>query len=110
MGMGSANINNTTSAAIKVGCADILNSRYLKEREVADHNSSVYLLTRERSPGIERSCTTSHSNEECSRMISRIGATFKNHPGQKRIYNYQLVKSERGKTPTVSISHEKEDK
>ena len=30
------------------------------------HNSSVYLLTRERSPGIERSCTPSHSTEDCS--------------------------------------------
>jgi hypothetical protein len=44
-------------------CADILSSRYLKEREreVADHKSSVYLLTRERSPGIERRCATTHS-------------------------------------------------
>jgi hypothetical protein len=45
-------------------------------------------------------------------MISRIGANFKNHPGQKRIYNYKAAGQERkrGKTPTASISYEKEDK
>eukprot|EP00985_Skeletonema_marinoi_P013636 scaffold6789_cov206-Skeletonema_marinoi.AAC.20 len=48
---------NTTSAAIKVGCADILNSRYLKEREVADHIvASTSLLERDRlvSRGVAR--------------------------------------------------------
>ena len=50
---------NTTSAAIKVGCADILNSRYLKEREerlLTTIVASTSLLERDRlvSRGVAR--------------------------------------------------------